>query len=442
MMNRNVWWSIGLRMLARACFLTLLLLPIIVALALYAIPAEERVLWIVLVPFVHLAGDAISRLLSKWRRWIPETLIVVIVLAYVYYAFGLSGAGVLTAILYGLFMIQGTVRPANGQLLSFHQFYFISSFFLYLVITFWYRSNTEHEGYVWLMNIGGMLTLIFCLFIFNNSNVSKESYSDSSSGAPVSRSIVRQNRVLVTIVAIIALLVSSISWIGEMVSRLYNSFIELLRRLLATSSEDQQPITTPEEEPSNNLVMPPPDDPSWLMQLLEKIVMFVGGIISIILVIWLGYMLLRKLPFIAKLIEQWLQRLSRKERMSATDAGYEDEIEQVEHERGSSRLRRWSASMFKGRTEDMWDKLPDNAARIRDLYRHALLRRERHGYSAKPQLTPRETAVELQHNQGQADSLPQPLVDLYERARYSSSAIDTREAEQAREMEQQQNKKK
>jgi|GEM_PF-1371499 hypothetical protein len=441
MMNRNVWWSIGLRMLARACFLTLLLLPIIVALAIYAIPAEERVLWIALVPCAHLAGDLISRLLSRWRRWIPETLIVVIVLMYAYYSFGLSGTGILTAVLYGLFMIQGTIRPANGQLLSFHTFYFTSSFFLYLIITFWYRSNTEHEGYVWLMNIGGMLTLVLCLFLFNNSNMKKESYSDSSSGTPISRSIVRQNRVLVTIVAIIALLVSSISWIGEMVSRIFDSLIALLRRLFATSPEDQQPAAPPEEEPSNNLVLEPPNEPSWLMELLEKIFMFVGGILSVILVIWLMYTLLRKLPFITKLIEQWLQRLSRKERMAATDVGYEDEIEQVEHERGSSRLRRWSASLFKGRTEDQWDKLTDNAARIRDLYRNALLHRERHGYSAKPQLTPRETAAELQHNQGHAASLPQPLVDLYERARYSSSAIDTREAEQVREMEQQKKKK-
>ncbi|MBD3919151.1 DUF4129 domain-containing protein [Paenibacillus sp. PR3] len=442
MMNRNARWSIGLRMLARACFLTLLLLPAIVALALYAIPSEERVLWIALLPLVHLAGDAISRLLSKWRRWIPETLIVVFVLAYVYYRFGLTGEGILTAVLYGLFMIQGTIRPANGQMLSFHQFYFISSFFAYLIITFWYRSDTEHESYVWLMNIGGMLTLVLCLFIFNNSNMNKESYSDSSSGAPISRSIVRQNRVLVTIVAIIALLVTSISWIGDMVSRLFDSLTALLRRLFATSSEDPQRATPPEQDPPNNLVVEPPSDPSWFMELLEKIFMFVGGILSVLLVIWLVYTLLRKVPFIARLVEQWLQRLSRKERMTATDVGYEDEIEQVEHERGSSRLRRWSASMFKGRTEDMWDKLPDNAARIRDLYRTALLRRERHGYSAKPQLTPRETAVELQHNQGHAPSLPQPLVDLYERARYSSSAIDTREAEQAREMEQQQGKKR
>ncbi|GMK38790.1 hypothetical protein PCCS19_18440 [Paenibacillus sp. CCS19] len=442
MITSNVWWSIGLRMLLRACFLTLLLLPAVIALALKVIPDDDRVLWMVLVPIAHMAGDGLSRLLARWWRWIPETLIVVIVLAYVYYNFGLSSAGVITALVYGFYMIHGTVRPTNGRILSFREIYYVSSFILYFILTFWYRNNTEHEGYVWLMNIGGMLTLVLCLFIFNNSNMNRESYSDNSGSAPVSRSIVRHNRVLVTVVAIIAFLVTSIPWIGDLVSRVYDALIDLLRRLFATSSEEPPPMEQPEQEPANNLMIEPPKDPSWLMELLEKIAMFIGGVLVVVLTLWIAYKLLRKLPIIAKWIEQWLHRLSRKERLAATNAGYEDEVEQVEHERGASRLRRWSSSLLRGRAEDMWDKLPDNAARIRDLYRSALLRRERHGYSPKPQLTPRETAGELQHNKGDAASLPQPLVELYERARYSTSPIDTREAEQARELEQKSTKKK
>lgn len=443
MINRNVWWSFGLRMLLRASFMTLLLLPAVIALAINVIPDDDRVLWIMLVPIVHITGDAISRLLARWWRWIPETLIVVIVLTYVYYAFGLTAAGIVTALVYGFYMIQGTVRPADGRLLSFHQIYFVASFIMYFILTFWYRNNTEYEGYVWAMNIGGMLTLILCLFLFNNNNMNKESYADNGGGgAPVPRSIVRQNRVLVTVVAIIVFLVSSIPWIGELLSRIYDSLIALLRRLFATSSEEEPPITQPEQQPTGNLPMEPPKDPNWFMLLLEKIAMFIGGALVIVIAIFIVYKLLRKLPIIAKLIEQWLHRLSRKERLAASNAGYEDEIEQVEHDRGASRLRRWSSSLLRGRAEDRWDKLPDNAARIRDLYRSALLRRERYGYAPKPQLTPRETAVELQHQKNHSSELPQPLVDLYERARYSTSAIDSREAEKARELEQQAAKKK
>jgi hypothetical protein len=439
MINRDMWWSTGLRMLLRACFVTLLLLPAVIALGLYMIPNEERILWIVLVPFVHVAGDAIGRSLSRWRRWIPETLIVVIILAYVNFAFGLTSVGVITALVYGFFMIQGTSRPANGQLFSVHQAYYVASFVLYLIITFWYRDNTEHEGYLWLMNLAGMLTLILSLFLFNNSNMNRESYSDSSSGAPVSRSIVSQNRLLVSVVAVIVFLIASISWIGEMLSRVYESFIAWLRRLLG---DNQQQIIQPEPAAPDNLMMEPLQDPSWFMQLLEKIATFIGGALIVVLVLWLGYRLLRKLPIVARLIEQWLQRLSRKERLAASNAGYEDEIEQIEHERGMSRLRRWSSSLLRGRTEERWDKLPNNAARIRELYRSALLRRERDGYAPKPQLTPRETAVDLQHSKSQASELPRPLVELYERARYSASPIDTREAEQARELEQQIMKKR
>lgn len=442
MINRDVWWNVGLRMLLRACFVTLLLLPIIIALGLKVIPAEDRVLWIVLVPFVQVAGDAISRLLVKWYRWIPETLIVVIVLSYVYYVYGVTAAGFVTAIVYGFFMIQGTLRPADGRMTSVPHFYYAASFLSYLIITFWYRGNTEHEGYVWLMNVGGMLTLVLCLFIFNNSNMNKESYTDNSSGAPISRSIIRQNRLLVSIVAVIVFLVASISWIGETLSRLFDALMDWLRSLFPASKEIE-PIEQPDTpDPPMNLPMEPPEDPSWLMQLLEKIAMFIGGLAAMILVLWLGYMLLRKLPIIARLIEQWLHRLSRKERLAASNVGYEDEIELVEHDRGASRLRKWSSSLRRGRSEDRWDELPDNAARIRDLYRSALLRRERKGYAPKPQLTPRETAVDLQHNNGQAAALPKPLVELYERARYSASPIDTNEAEQARELEQQVTKKK
>jgi hypothetical protein len=336
-------------------------------------------------------------------------------------------------------MIQGTSRPANGQLFSVHQAYYVASFVLYLIITFWYRDNTQHEGYLWLMNLAGMLTLILCLFVFNNSNMNRESYTDSNSGAPVTRSIIRQNRLLVSIVAVIVFLVASISWIGEMLRRVYESFIAWLRRLLG---DNQQQIIQPKPAAPDNLMMEPPQDPSWLMQLLEKIATFIGGALVVVLVLWLGYRLLRKLPILACLIERWLQRLSRKERLTASNADYEDEIEQIEHERDMSRLRRWSSSLLRGRTEDRWDKLPDNAARIRDLYRSALLRRERNGYVPKPQLTPRETAVELQHSKSQAAELPRPLVELYERARYSTLPIDAREAEQARELEQQLIKKK
>jgi len=435
-MNASVpFKTIAAHVVLRALFVALLLLPVTTALALYALPNEERMQWLLAVPFVFAAGESLARLLAGRKRWLVDIAALLLVLAYDYSMYGTSSVAVLSVIVYTGIIIYGTLRPKDGSIWSVPPGLFITSFFLYAIVTFFLQAEPDDAFYLRLLNAGGAVTLVVALFLFNRSMVRKESYSDNS-GAAVSRSILWLNRLLVSVLGAVVLIVSFLSDISIWIRRLLSQIINQLKEWLASDPSDRKvgDVTSNLREETGFVEA---SEPNRWIDLLGTIMLYLGSALAVAAVLWSLYRLARKLPFIVRLFETWIQRMMGKERLAAEQAGYADETEQIDHAPLADRFRRMASGLIPGRLSDEWDRLPDNAARVRYLYRTALLARKRAGYHVKPQLTPRETAHDLRNGGDTIRELPEPIVALYERARYGASAIGDSEAEAARTLEKQ-----
>ncbi|WP_127531561.1 DUF4129 domain-containing protein [Paenibacillus kobensis] len=417
----------------RSLFIALLLLPAIIALALYAVPDDARLQWIIAVPVVFASGDAMARVFAGKRRWLADTAAVLIVLAYDYWTYGTTSIAVLSAIVYAAIVVSGTLRPRDGSIWSVPPAVFITSFFLYAIVSFVLQKEPDSSFYSRMLNIGGAVTLILALFLFNRSMVRKESYSDNNGGT-VSKSILWQNRILVGILSAVALIVSFLSDISGWIRRMFEQFINQLKKWLDSQPPAAKP--GPISDSGEQAIMPLDSaEPNRWIELIGTVMQYIGTALAVAAILWMLYKIIRKMPFLARMIEKWVQRMMGKERLAAEQAGYADETEQIDHAPLADRFRRFASGLIPGRTADEWDRLPDNASRIRYLYRSAMQARQREGYIAKVHLTPRETARDL-HDTGSAmRELPETIVNLYERARYGGPDIHDDEAEAARTLE-------
>nr|WP_178943868.1 DUF4129 domain-containing protein [Paenibacillus curdlanolyticus] len=415
----------------RAIFISMLLLPAVIALALYAVPTDERLQWILTVPFVFAAGELLARLFAGRRRWLLEVIAVLLALSYVYLVYGTSKVSFLSDLVFVGIIIFGTFRPRDGAVWSAPLVLYIISFLMYALVSFILQEEPNVSFYSRLLNVSGAVTLVVSLFLFNKNAVRRESYADRNGGGGVSQSILWHNRLLVTIIGGLILIVSFLSdisaWLRRLLSQILNQLKEWLNR--APYVDKPGPISNSQEQVLSSLDS---GKPSHWIEMLGQVAIYFFTALIIAAAIWTLYRVIRKLPFVVRMLERWMQRIMGKERMAAAQAGYVDETEEINHTPLSDRFKRFASGLRPTRHADEWDRLPDNAARIRYLYRTALLAREQEGYHPKPHLTPRETAHELKSADASIRDLPEIVVTLYERARYGGASIKDSEAEEAR----------
>jgi predicted nucleotidyltransferase len=164
-------------------------------------------------------------------------------------------------------------------------------------------------------------------------------------------------------------------------------------------------------------------EPSLFAIILEKIIMVIGGAVSLVL-IWFALKILFRL---IKEAFKWLLEFLKSYVMYQENVGFIDEKEKLiglaDIGRDyRDRFQNWLKSILE--REPKWEELQNNHQRIRFLYRHLILRCLSRGYTYKKYLTPKETALDILDWDGDISPEIRDLTHAYDETRYGQTAIE------------------
>ncbi|MWC28076.1 DUF4129 domain-containing protein [Paenibacillus sp. MMS18-CY102] len=435
MMQASLWQHPAARTVLRGLLVLLLFLPIAVCFARLALPVDLTVRFLILIPFVHIAGQTIERILGRNGRWLTVSLVILIVFALSFRVFGLNQAGVLIAMAYGFFGIHGTLLPPDGRVTTLPVAMYLMALLLNLISPILLYNDEGSTAYVPFVNAIIAITVLACLFIWNSRHLEREAHPDQKESG-VARSIVWHNRLLVAGMGAIVLFLALLPALSEGMRRIFALLLEWLSELFSSTEGKPAEHQQATMQSPQSLLEGKPNEPGLSLLFLERIMSYFVVIMISILATWAIYKLVRAMPGLARFVQRWLQRVRGREKLAATAAGYEDEMERIEPNAADKRRAPLLGRLFRNKNGEEWSSLADNAARIRYLYKTALQNRSNLGYTVKPQLTPRETAEELAQEEANHLAISQDIINLYEGVRYGERAVTDEEAAVARQLEQ------
>lgn len=387
----------------------------------YFLP-ENRLLW-----YLFPVGTFIWSLLGylfpgKIRAiWVGTGMALLLAAAWLVIA-PISAAGITLAIPCAAMMILlplGWGRPLWSE---WHMGIWAGGVILHL-IAYSLGQREEFSG------ISGPLSLCFALYAFLllmtlNRQGLRTGMHDREKAPPALR---RRNRLLVVLLFLPALLASMWGLLGQWLDALWNGIrmgigrvIEWLLSLFAREGEEMVPGAA-EQEGDLLLGLGESAEPSELAKLLEKLAVYVAGIILIALAVFVCVFLYRQLR---RLIRYLMERLRRYARAAGED--YEDETESTLKldEKAQAFREKMQKLWEKGQREPAWQEL-SGREKIRRLYRRFMQKKpEIRGMTAREALLqqqdwPRERAEEF--------------AALYEAARYSDHEVAGEAADRLRE---------
>lgn len=408
--------------------------------------------WLPALSLFYTAGYVYRGLLAIRRRLLLIPLCAATALLVAWACFGVTAAAAVAAAFGGLALYRGVASCARAWPDLFTTAHYAVGLFAYFLLTAYLRLAPSPDvplaaSVPWL----GLLSLAVTLFAANRTSLDREadigadsdgggqtartSSSDSAADAiaphsALTRTAIRDNRLLVAGLFAFVLVVGFIGSIRDAFVWLKNRLVELVGWLLSLMNTPADPPKQPEAS------APPPQqlpleqgEPSFLAKLLEQIIMVAAYVVisalALIALFYAGKALVR----LARKLAAWLGRsLSNDNAPEDGGNGYEDESESLldwQHMLAGYR-QRWR-NRFAGRRDEepAWDALPDNGARIRYLYRRLLKHGMAAGYRLQPQLTPRETLDDLvRWNTNNGAALPKTLLRAYEQTRYGETPID------------------
>ena len=284
---------------------------------------------------------------------------------------------------------------------------------LYLVFSYIFTQGRMLTGYLPLYTLAGTVFIVATVFALNQRAMGK-SVPAKGGGIPLPRRMIRQNRWLMALLAVIVLLIGLFREIKDAVAEAATAVVRWLAGVMDTlyGGMSQVPLE------DGGLPMLPDTGavhPFWDM-VLTILVYIVAGAVSLFVIVCLAVVLWRGLRRLARALWDLLGRRSQ-----SADQGYIDQRESLWDvgrmaRRTLSRTRRWLRTALTPR--ERWGDMADNRQRARFLYRRYIRRAMAAGFRPDPAATAPETLVAAR---AYAGSLPAPLADLYGDARYGQA---------------------
>jgi hypothetical protein len=256
------------------------------------------------------------------------------------------------------------------------------------------------------------------LFTMNRHQLVAATLSDPTKGqASLSRTVRGSNRIWVTFMLLAIGAIGFFFQIKDALLRLVRGLFALLSKL-SPDQQQQEPAPVASSAPPG---FPPMDkgEPSWIAQLLEKIMIAFAYVLVAALIIWVLYLIItRLLPLTIRALRRLLNRMGSYNK-NAEAGGYVDEKEVLFEWRELPGL--WRGGLTKrfsrkSSSEIKWSQLTSNKDRIRFIYRAVMGQAMVDGYLYNKSYTPLETALELAKIQHSAAS--HSIVSAYNQARY------------------------
>ncbi|MBQ8556536.1 MAG: hypothetical protein IJ438_11780 [Clostridia bacterium] len=276
-------------------------------------------------------------------------------------------------------------------------------------------NATRRTGTLLLEPVSTLLLVSFLLFLalvmLSLNRSSLDSAAQSRRTVPILMR--RQNTMLTFTLLLLTVLVAAIPAIGSALQSLWDGLVRLLAMAAALIASlfptlEEQPTTVAPMTGMGDMGLEQTQGPSQLALVLEKIFSVVALVILVILVLYFGRILLRKLRVLLRYLWQQLGRYG-----SAATEDYEDEITDTrddEEFEQTSLMRKWRTRLSRPDEKRMTP-----TQRVRHRYGRLRLRH--------PEWLRASTARE---------TLPSDAAQVYERARYSGQSLTDEEAERFR----------
>jgi len=402
--------------------------PVLFIPAYFLFPDSLRWLWPAAALGAYLIGYAGSALLRLNRQFKAVMWAVIVSIAL---GSWLLGVDLLLAYAIPI-LFTASYRGSRMEQINWSSMfpgtYYLAGLILYGASSFVLAFMDSFREGMPVLTWFGAGALALTLLIVNQQLVLDETLPGND--RPVlERRVLRYNRsfivVLLLIIAAIAFLPQLRHWFEEMARGL----TAWLSGLFSAGTETP-PETPATPQPPPELQLPDSEQkaPSRFMKSLETVLVY-GVFIAIGIGLLLLFMRLGKqLPKLLGILSKWMNRMMSRQETQAS-LGYEDEVEDIEHERAGQRLRRALANVRFSK-KDRGEERHDPNRIIRQMYRRILLQSIREGYNWKAALTPRETENDLKDWQEHSQEwMPETLVELYEKARYGNRSLTEEEVQ-------------
>ncbi|MEK8129165.1 DUF4129 domain-containing protein [Paenibacillus filicis] len=413
-------WSYGLIEM-------LLFLPVGLLAATYGWPPADRMwpdswLWLSVLPLLLLVAAWIAARCT--RLWQHLWIALLIAVPAGFLLGGTAYSPLIPVLITAVALYLG--MTAEGRAGAFALY--ASGMGAYVIAAIAFSFVPELSPLLPVLTAAGLISLIVVLFSANAVYMRAVTLSGNRP-VTITASLRRHNRLYVTV------LLLAVIAVGSLGGAVWQAVKTLLVWLLSGSARTRR-----EAAPLPPLETPPPQlpplvhqEPGWLAKLFNVLFYVIGtGVVLVLLVVGLIW-LYRKAPDLWKASIGRLLALLRRSPDRQGTTGYVDEEQGVWSWGSFSGPlgRLWGGRQRPGRKEVRWEELQDSAERIRYLYRRWLRKKTELGYMPRPELTPRETAADIERwskerkgkkGAGEAASgqpdLNETLLELYEDSRY------------------------
>lgn len=405
-----------------------LFFPVLFIPAFYLLPESFRWLWpaLVLAGYVlGYTGGRIFKLNRRFKAFLWNCLVSI--------SLSVAFLGVELALAYSVPILfiagyRGSRMEQMSWNLMFPGTYFLIGLILYGVSSFILSFMDSFQDGISALTWMGAAALVLTLLIVNRQSVLDETLPGKDQPV-LERRVLRYNRWFIIILLILIGVVAFLPQLQQWISDLARGIAAWISGLFGSGAEQApEPPSMAEPPPEMPLMDEEPKPPSKWLKVLEQMLIY-GVFVAI--GIGMMYVLFRfgkVLPALYRKISAWMNKRMNRQGVQPS-LGYEDEVENIEHDPASKRLRRLlSGVRFGGRHREGEEKDHPNQ-KIRQMYRRILSRSIREGYNWKAALTPRETESDLKGWDEQNDRIPQSLIELYEEARYGNRDITREEVE-------------
>ncbi len=407
---------------ARGAAEVVLTFPLIFVAAIFSVPHDRIVWWLVCLALCYFAGYAFARLLPAAPKSAGALFSAIVAAVVFLLLFGPGSAGAWIGAVCGFVLLLRGRRSAEGvwnDAFPIQAMWIAVAIYVPAAVAFRINERLQPESGVLLWM--GMAALAVAIFAANETRLRRE--NKSGGRGAVSSSMRRANRLYTLLVLALIALVGSLgiirSWLSRQLSALFHWFAGLFGSK-AGKLDNELPLDgsgafeMPDEGASQG-------DPLW-MNWLIKIVFVLAAIAFVIFLIYILYRGGRRLRSLFGKVMGWILSGGRGA-WDGEETGYEDVKENLFD---WSDLRAGMQSRMRdllGRDgEPKWAQLADPRERVRWLYRKAIRRGIQEGYAFQPNLTPAETASDLAAWQRGRTTVPMDqLAGLYNRARYGTA---------------------
>jgi len=234
-----------------------------------------------------------------------------------------------------------------------------------------------------------ILAMATSLFGVNRNHL-QFATTQRESHIPISPVLLRHNRIYITIVFGLIVILAGIRAILTAFIWFFTELFALINHLLMALLGKPQPQLHHKPPATAKLPAQFPTHQAGAGEWIFRDFIFIIITIAILYGLW---QLTRRVPRWFRHLLQWLTRNTS----SGTTHGYSDESERIDAWREwiSPLSDRWRRLRSRFIHEATWQELRTNQARIRWLYRKWLRAAIRDGYTFNPSLTPNEIAVDL-----------------------------------------------